>query len=500
MPVPSNNGEKMRSAGPAVDTVRSGRLPAFSGPTGLGSVLARRFVDEPDAVIAKSAALGSMSADSAPVALAESAPVESPREASESVESALVEDAPVESAPVEDAPVESAPLESPPVQGAPVASATAGGVAETRHTADRPSGFAVRVSAPGFSAAGIRLGEGTFRLPLRRLTADLEPCRLVEWGDGSASPVLVPPAARVDDRLAEEVDERLVAWADSLGFTVEELEKLRKTGYGRLVMLTHSDCDDADRLLIAAQMNAAWWMADDYYADDSALGADPTRLPQRLTLVMAAMDPLPDAGEFSVPLNEAMTSDKVLRTFTSAMANLRLHATPSQVHRACYATFAMFVSWTAYAAWRHSGQSPAAWEYLAARQHDTFYTSMALIDPVAGYEVPANLFYDDRVRLAAFRAGTTAVLINDLVSVKKDAADPNPVCNIVLQIAADRGCSVADATEVTVELHNRMVRDFEADITALRTIPSPELQAFLRGLRHWMGGSFEWHNTNPRYR
>ncbi|WP_218025102.1 family 2 encapsulin nanocompartment cargo protein terpene cyclase [Nocardia jejuensis] len=349
-------------------------------------------------------------------------------------------------------------------------------------------------------SSSMRLGESAFRLPARRLTADLEPCRLVAWGDGSAPPVYLPPAPRNDDRLAAEVDDRLAAWGSSLGFTDDELGTLRKTGYGRLVMLTHTDCEDPDLLLVAAQMNTAWWMADDYFADDSELGADPVKLPQRLTMVMAAMDPLPSAGEFSAPLNAQLRSDKVLRTFTSAISHLRAHSTPGQLHRACYATFSMFVSWTAYAAWRHSEISPAAWEYLAARQHDSFYTSMTLIDVLAAYEVPANLYYDDRVRTAAFRAGTTSVLINDLLSVKKDAADPNPVCNMVLQIAADRGCSVARATEITVDLHNRMVRDFEADLVALRAVPSPELQMFLRGLRSWIGGGFEWHNTNPRYR
>ncbi|MEU8898717.1 family 2 encapsulin nanocompartment cargo protein terpene cyclase [Nocardia sp. NPDC048505] len=357
-----------------------------------------------------------------------------------------------------------------------------------------------RAGVPNLRDPGQSLGESAFRIPIRRPAAELEPYHDLEWGDGSAPPLYCPLATRIDDDLADRIDDRLVAWAHSLGFTDDELEKLRRTGYGRLVMLTHTDSDDPDRLLVPAQMNTAWWMADDYYADDSALGADPTRLPQRLTLAMAALDPLPEAGEFSTPLTEVLREDKVLRAFGSAIANLRAHATPAQVQRACYATFTMFVSWTAYAAWRHTGESPTAWEYLAARQHDTFYTSMTLIDPVAGYEVPANLFYDDRVRQAAFRAGTAAVLVNDLFSVKKDAADEMPVSNMVLQIAADRGCSIQEATEITVDLHNRMVRQFEDDHRALRAIPSPELQLFLRGVRDWMAGSFEWHNTNPRYR
>ncbi|SDW27690.1 2-methylisoborneol synthase [Amycolatopsis xylanica] len=322
----------------------------------------------------------------------------------------------------------------------------------------------------------------------------------VAWGDGKASPLYVPVLERTNDALGAEVDRRLVEWAGDCGFSEEEQEKLLKAGFGRLVMLAHADCDDPDRLLISAQLNAAWWAADDYYADDSEMGAVPTRLPPRLALVMAAMDPVAPAGEFTEELDKALRGDPILIALNSGVEHLTKHGTPSQVQRICYATFAMFVTWNAYAAWRYTGEYPPAWEYLAARQHDSFYTSMTLVDAVGGYELPANLYYDPRVRLALTQAGTASVMVNDLFSVAKDAADENPVCNMVLQIAADKDISIEDATEITVDLHNQLVRDFEAGHRALLAVPSPELHRFLRGVRAWMGGGFEWHNTNPRYR
>ncbi|MFI5778024.1 family 2 encapsulin nanocompartment cargo protein terpene cyclase [Nocardia sp. NPDC051570] len=327
------------------------------------------------------------------------------------------------------------------------------------------------------------------------------PCLNREWGDGSASPLYCPPPDRDDDRLAAEVDDRLIAWASGLGLTEQDAEDLRRIGFGRLIMLTHTDCDDPDRLLLAAQMDTAWWMADDLFADDTARGAIPEELGPRLSLVMAAMDPQPEMGEFSPPLDDALAGHLVFRAFESAVAHLNRHATPAQTHRACYATAAMFVSWNAYSSWRQSERTIPAWQYLAARQNDSFYTSMTLIDPVAGYRLPDEIFYRTRVRHEAFRAGTAAVLVNDLMSVDRDAADEIPVCNMVLQVAAERGCSLSEATEIVVDLHNRVVRDFEAERLAMRMAGSPpELQLYLRGLRSWMAGSFEWHNTNPRYR
>ena len=320
-----------------------------------------------------------------------------------------------------------------------------------------------------------------------------------EWGDGTASPLYVPVADRVDPDLAAEVDERLIEWARDCGFTEEESELMRGAGFGRLVTLTHTDTADPDRLLISAQLNAAWWAADDLYADDTEMGAVPTELPPRLALAMAAMDPVAPAGSFTAELDEALHGDRVLVALNSGMGHLSRHASPAQVQRVCYSTFAMFVSWNAYAAWRHTETYPPAWEYLAARQHDSFYTSMTLIDAVGGYELDAALYYEPKVRQALTQAGTASVMLNDLVSVAKDAADANPVCNMVLQVAADRECSVEEATEVTVELHNQLVRDFEANRRELRAVPSPQLHRFLRGVRSWMGGGAEWHITNPRY-
>ena len=362
------------------------------------------------------------------------------------------------------------------------------------------NGVSTTVTDRGCSAAVVLGGPSGLGTSAARVLKPHDPAYVERpWGDGTASPLYVPVVERVNDPLAAEVDNRLVAWALDCGFTDDQSEQMRKAGFGRLAMLTHTDTDDPDHLLIAAQMNAAWWAADDLYADDSEQGATPTELPPRLALVMAAMDQVAPAGEYTAKLNEALQSEPVLVALHEGVAHMTKHGTPAQIQRVCYSTFAMFVSWDAYAAWRFTGKYPPAWEYLAARQHDSFYTSMTLIDMVGGYELPANMYYEPRVRQLLMQAGTASVLVNDLHSVQKDAADENPVCNMVLQIEADKGCSREDAVEETVQLHNNMVRDFEAGHQQLMPAPSAELQKFLRGVRAWMGGGFEWHATNPRY-
>ncbi|MGI5328137.1 family 2 encapsulin nanocompartment cargo protein terpene cyclase [Actinomadura nitritigenes] len=320
------------------------------------------------------------------------------------------------------------------------------------------------------------------------------------WGDGSFPPLYCPLTARIDDDLALVVNDRLVEWAEEVGIYADQLGKFRDTGFGRLAVLGHPETDDVDALLLAAKMNAAWWACDDYYADESDLGATPTELPPRLALVMSAMDPPPDAGKYTAQVEEAVESDPVLVALRSAAGHLRRRGTPSQVMRICNTTFQMYVSWTAYAAWRYLGTPPPVWRYLAARQHDSFYTSKTLIDVVGGYQLDGDLFYEPRVHRAVMQAGTASVLVNDLHSAEKEAADDLPDCNVVLLIAEEEGCTLQEAVERTVALHNDFVRGFEASQRELASVASAELQRFLLGVQSWMAGCLEWHGASDRYK
>jgi 2-methylisoborneol synthase len=321
-----------------------------------------------------------------------------------------------------------------------------------------------------------------------------------EWGDGTYPPLYAPATARINEPLGEVVNERLVAWARDVGIYADQLDKFRDAGFGRLAMLTHADTDDPDMLLVAARMNAAWWAADDYYADETSLGATPTELPPRLALVMSAMDPPPPAGSYTRQLEEAIGADPVLVALRSATIHLARYATPAQVMRACNTTFQMYVSWAAYAAWRYLETLPSVWRYLAARQHDSFYTSMTLIDVVGGYELPANIFCERRFHQALMQAGTASVIVNDLYSLAREAADELPDSNVVLLIAAEEKIPIREATSRAVALHNDFVRGFEASQRELAAAGWPGLHRFLRGAQAWMAGGIEWHGSSDRYR
>ena len=173
---------------------------------------------------------------------------------------------------------------------------------------------------PGMPGPGLAPGHPGAYLPLPYVER--------EWGDGTYPPLYAPATARIDERLGEVVNDRLVAWARGVGIYADQLDKFRDAGFGRLAMLTHADTDDPDMLLVAARMNAAWWAADDYYADETSLGATPTELPPRLALVMSAMDPVAAAGSSRSPGRGDSRADPVLVALHSAIEHLTRHATP----------------------------------------------------------------------------------------------------------------------------------------------------------------------------
>jgi len=312
-------------------------------------------------------------------------------------------------------------------------------------------------------------------------------------------PLYGPGAVRDDEPLARVLDERLVAWFLELGIFTDELDRLRHQSYGRLIMLTHPDSDDPDQLMLAARWAVALWAADDLFTDDEAAGAVPELVPRRLVLGLAAIDQAQLLGRYAGELTEALDGHPVLVALRSSMEWLAGHATPAQLNRCRHEVAGMFVSWNTQAEWRKSARSPSVCEYLLARHFDNFVPCMAVIDVVGGYEVPATLYADARVRGATSLAGNAAVVANDLYSLTKDELPQQGDVSLPVLVAAEEGCSLQEAVDISVAYHDDLVRAFEAAHRELALVPSPELQRYLLGLRAWIGGSDEWHRSSGRY-
>jgi 2-methylisoborneol synthase len=316
--------------------------------------------------------------------------------------------------------------------------------------------------------------------------------------EGAAIPELYcPPAVRDDPALGEEVNERLVAWAAETGIYPGQLDRVRSAGFGRLIMLAHPDTDDPERLLAAARCALAEWSVDDHYLDGEAETARPELLGRRLAIAHSVIDQAHLPQRYAPQLERVVIADPVMVALRSSLARLGAYASQAQVRRLRHELAIMFVAYNQEAVWHTAGQTPPVWEFLMHRHENSFVPCMVLTDAVGGYELTQAEFADPRVRRAFTMAGSASVIVNDLYSMaKEDATD----FSLPRLIAAEEGCSLRQAVDRTVHVHDELMRTFEAEATALAAAGSPTLRRFLHGVWNWLGGSREWHSTSARYR
>jgi 2-methylisoborneol synthase len=315
--------------------------------------------------------------------------------------------------------------------------------------------------------------------------------------DSSVSGLYCPGPVRDNAPLGEEVNDRLVAWAEEIGIYPGQLDRLLATNFGRLIMLTHPDSDDPDRLLAAAKCALSEWAVDDHYVDGDAAETEPELLGQRLAIAYAVIDPVHLPKDYVPRFEEVVRNDPVTVALRASLENLGRYATGTQVARLRHELCVMFVAYGQEGVWRTTGQRPPVWEYLMHRHENSFIPCMVLIDAVGGYELPPIEFADQRVRRAFTLAGTASVLVNDLYSMSKE--DPTDT-NLPRLIAAEENCSLPEAIERSVQIHNELMHTFEEEAAALSLVGSLALRRFLAGVWAWLGGSRQWHSETARYK
>lgn len=353
----------------------------------------------------------------------------------------------------------------------------------------------VRRFAGGLGTAAIRLPFGTEVTSPPVRTAPEAPTAAA--GDDDAMPELFCPGPfRDNPALGEEVNDGVVAWAEEVGIYPGRLDKLRAHNFGRLIMLTHPASDDPDRLLAAAKCVVAEWAADDYYVDEVELGADPKIVGSRLANLYAVVDPAQLPSRYAPRLEEYRQDEPIATAFRSAMEHLARYVSPGQLGRFQHQMAILFVAWNQEADWHANGRTPPVWEYLVQRHLNSYLPPMILIDAVAGYELPAQEFYDPMVRRAFTLAGDANVLLNDLYSWSQESPTD---ANLPRLISVEDKCSPREAIKRTVAIHNELMSRFVAEAAALSALGSPTLRRFLADTWAWMGGSREWHATTGRY-
>ncbi|MHC8338367.1 terpene synthase family protein [Pseudomonas sp. HLT2-19-2] len=308
-----------------------------------------------------------------------------------------------------------------------------------------------------------------------------------------------PAPLRIDEALGKEVNDRLMSWVKGIGIFAGKLDKIRDSNFGRYAMLCHTDTDDPDRLLLQGQCLAALFAVDDHFCDDRSLGCSPETVASRLSFAIAAMDPVYLPRPFDTELKRQLNSDPVLVGLRAYMKRVEQFCTPSQVARVRQISIAMFVTMAAEGAWRIYGTKPTIAEYLASRQVNSFWPCLVLIDPVGGYEIPANLYSQPEVHHITALASLATTLVNDLYSAYKEHVNEVGEFKLPYLLATQHNCNLQQAIDHIANIHDDVMRDYEAAEHKLLTNASPLLKRYLTGLNAWIAGNLEWHKTSARY-
>lgn len=304
---------------------------------------------------------------------------------------------------------------------------------------------------------------------------------------------------RDDIALGEELNERLMKWAESIGLYEGHLEYLRKCNFGRCVMLTFPFSEDRDRLFFAGQANVSLFGVDDYFVDDERVGMTHDMVGRNLSLAMSAIDEPYLTKKYNDDTEKGLKEHPVLVALRDYISNAEKLGTPQQVARLRHEDMCLFVGMCHEASWRMNKMVASVWEYLGGRQMNGLTTCIAMIDIVEAYELPHNIYSLPKVRQVVKIAGLITVLVNDLVSSKKEEEAGVNQFGIREAIQKEVGGTFDEAHRMGIRLHNELFRIFEDESAKLMVFATPELRRFLIGIEGWIAGNYRWHMTSDRY-
>ncbi|MFE2180463.1 family 2 encapsulin nanocompartment cargo protein terpene cyclase [Streptomyces sp. NPDC059455] len=361
---------------------------------------------------------------------------------------------------------------------------------------------AVEVRTPGADVERILRGPnglGTAGLRLaRREEPPIPPTPPTVPAEGNPIPGLYyHPVPEPDPVRVEELGRRIKAWAlDEVDLYPEEWEE-QFDGFsvGRYMVACHPDAPTVDHLMLATRLMVAENAVDDCYCEDH--GGSPVGLGGRLLLAHTALDALHTTREYQPRWAESLHSDAPRRAYRSAMEYFVQASSPSQADRFRHDMARLHMGYLAEAAWAQTDHVPEVWEYLAMRQFNNFRPCPTITDTVGGYELPADLHAPPAMQRVIALAGNATTIVNDLYSYTKELASPGRHLNLPVVIAEREGLSDRDAYLKAVEVHNDLMREFEAEAAAVAVaFPVPTVQRFLRGVAAWVDGNHYWHQTN----
>ena len=144
---------------------------------------------------------------------------------------------------------------------------------------------------------------------------------------------------------------------------------------------------------------------------------------------------------------------------------------------------------------RANNRIPHEREYAHMRQYTIgMYFEFTLAELVHG-PIPRNIRELGRFKKLTRAANLQISLANDIMTIDKEVAQ-GELHNIILAIIKGRCTTKALATQIAVDMHNFVVKDFARE---LELCDSKRLRQYGQDLQSWMSGHLHWGLNSKRY-
>jgi geranylgeranyl diphosphate synthase type I len=315
-------------------------------------------------------------------------------------------------------------------------------------------------------------------------------------------------AARLNPHL-ETARAHTVAWADRLGLVDPDADvmpwteaDLAANDFGLLCSHKFPDAP-VDQLSTVSDWYTWLFHLDDYFVhaftrtgDMAGAKAYLARIPQFVP-VDVGQDP-------PAPLNP---TERALADLWSRTAPAMSHGWRCRIRAGIEEVLAGLLQELRHAGSRHTA-NPV--EYLEVkRKTNGGRVAACLAEFVQGTDLPPVVADGPTMRALVEAVNDSALLLNDIFSYDREAADAAETTNMVLVLEKFLGCGPQRAVEATNDMLTARTREFEriADVDIPEMCDEHDLtdgerrtvSGFVDNLRDWLPGWFEWHKRAARY-
>ncbi|WP_214410688.1 4-epi-cubebol synthase [Sphaerisporangium fuscum] len=288
---------------------------------------------------------------------------------------------------------------------------------------------------------------------------------------------------------ADQVDKETFAWLTASRMIEDpaELERYREAGYGYLGARTYPYAGHEMLRLVTDW--CVWLFAfDDAFCESDRRAAEIARA---LPLLLTVLDDLETGARVENPFARSMLDIKG-RVAAAGDAD-QLDRWRSVVKDYLFAQV-----WEA--ANREDAVVPTYGDYIFMRRRTgAMLTVFALVDLATGRPLTTDEWRHPDMRAISQSANDVVVWDNDLLSYAKERDGVNSRNNLVNVLARHRHHSIQDAMNQIGRMRDDAILRMLDLRARLEQMNSPAVDAYVRGLEHWISGSVAYSLTSTRY-